>query len=252
VDYAKAESARGLINEWTAERTEDKITDLVPDGVLDNLTRLVLVNAIHFKAPWATPFEDERTVAFHLLDGTQTDIEMVSQHLSGAGYAEGDGWVAVQVPYLGRELAMTVVLADDLAALEGRLDGELLAELTATRPPGSGVNLTMPRWDFRTRLDLKALLSELGMPTAFDAEAAELEGMTAEADLYLTHVLHEATITVDEDGTEAAAATGVVVGVTSAPPEPPAEVVLDQPFLFVVHDLPTGTPLFVGRVTDPR
>lgn len=255
VDYVgDAENARGLINAWTADRTGDKIPELVPEGVLDNLTRLVLVNAIHFKAPWDTPFEEERTVAFHLADGTQTEIEMVSQQLSGAGYAQGDGWVAAQVPYLGRELAMTVVLADDLAALEERLDGELLAALTTEhRPAAGGVNLTMPRWDFRTRLDLSALLSELGMPTAFDAEAAEFEGMTtAEADLHLTHVLHEATITVDEDGTEAAAATGVVVGVTSAPPEPPAEVVLDRPFLFVVHDVETGTPLFVGRVTDPR
>ena len=254
VDYVgDAENARGLINAWTADRTGDKIPELVPEGVLDNLTRLVLVNAIHFKAPWDTPFEEERTVAFHLADGTQTEIEMVSQHLRGAGYAHGNGWAAVQVPYLGRELAMTVVLADDLAELEDRLDGELLATLTKDRPAAGGVNLTMPRWDFRTRLDLKALLSQLGMPTAFDAEAAELEGMTtAEADLHLTHVLHEATITVDEDGTEAAAATGVVVGVTSAPPEPPAEVVLDRPFLFVVHDVETGTPLFVGRVTDPR
>jgi serpin B len=255
VDYVgDAENARGLINAWTADRTGDKIPELVPEGVLDNLTRLVLVNAIHFKAPWDTPFEGERTVAFHLADRTQTEIEMVSQHLSGAGYAQGDGWAAVQVPYLGRELAMTVVLADDLAALEDRLDGELLAALTTMHQPAAGgVNLTMPRWDFRTRLDLSTLLSELGMPTAFDAEAAELEGMTtAEADLHLTHVLHEATITVDEDGTEAAAATGVVVGVTSAPPEPPAEVVLDRPFLFVVHDVETGTPLFVGRVTDPR
>lgn len=255
VDYVgDAENARGLINAWTADRTGDKIPELVPEGVLDNLTRLVLVNAIHFKAPWDTPFEGERTVAFRLVDRTQTEIEMVSQHLSGAGYAQGDGWEAVQVPYLGRELAMTVVLADDLAALEDRLDGELLAALTTMhRPAAGGVNLTMPRWDFRTRLDLRAVLSELGMPTAFDAEAAELEGMTtAEADLHLTHVLHEATITVDEDGTEAAAATGVVAGVTSAPPEPPAEVVLDRPFLFVVHDVETGTPLFVGRVTDPR
>jgi serpin B len=254
VDYAEdTENARGLINEWTAERTDDKITDLLPDGVLDGLTRLVLVNAIHFKAPWDEPFDNARRVAFHLADGTRDEVEMVSQYLGAAGYGEGDGWTAVQVPYLGRELAMTVVLADDLAELEGRLDGELLdAVTTQRRPAPGGVNLTMPRWDFRSRLDLKSLLSDLGMPTAFDETGAELEGMTAEPDLHLTHVVHEATITVDEDGTEAAAATGVVAGVTGAPTEPPKEVVLDRPFLFVVHDVETGTPLFVGRVADPR
>jgi serpin B len=253
VDYkGDAEHARGLINGWTAEHTADRIPELVPAGVLDALSRLVLVNAIHFKAPWETPFEDERTETFRLPGGGSAEVEMVSQKLSGAGYREGEGWVAVQVPYVGREVAMTLVLADDLAGLEQRLDGEALAGLVAeSRPSGAGVVLTMPRWDFRTQVRLADVLAGLGMPSAFDPARADFSAMTDEAELFLTHVLHEATITVDEDGTEAAAATAVVAGVTSAPLEPPVEVVLDRPFLFVVHDLATATPLFVGRVADP-
>lgn len=255
VDYrADAELARTLINEWTADRTAGKIDELVPQGVLDGLTRLVLVNAIHFKAPWAEPFEGEEPSApFTLADGSRVEVDLVSDDLAQAEYAEGEGWVAARLPYLGGEVAMALVVPEDLGAFERRLDGTSIAELLgAFRRPGGPVHVAMPRWDFRSRLSLKELLAGLGMPTAFDPDRADLSGMTQDERLFLTHVLHEATVTVDEEGTEAAAATGVVAGITSAPPEPRVSVVADRPFLFVIHDVATGTPLFVGRVADPR
>lgn len=249
--------AAGLVNDWVADRTDDKITDLVPAGTLSTDTRLVLVNAVHLKAPWEEPFEgDPETVPFELLGGEAVDVEMMSQMMTGASYAESNpgeaGWVAVRLPYLGSELAMAVVVPDDLAAFEERLDGDVLRELLdrfdgAERP----VRVVMPRWDLRSRLSLAEVLAELGMPSAFDPRQADLSGMTAEEQLFVSHVLHQAAITVDEQGTEAAAATGVVVGVTGLPAEP-AEVVADRPFVFVLHDVATGAPMFVGRVTDPR
>jgi serine protease inhibitor len=254
VDYrADAEGARDLINEWTEENTAGKIEELVPEGVLDELTRLVLVNAIHFKAPWKEPFEgEEDDVPFTLASGERVEVDMVSQSVAAASYAEGDGWVAAGLPYVGGELAMALVVPDDLEAFEAGLDGETLTDLLEGLGQQGPVRVVMPRWDFRSRVALNDVLAGLGMPTAFDPERADFTAMTAEERLYLTHVLHEATVTVDEKGTEAAAATAAVMGVTSAPVGPPVQVVADRPFLFVIHDVATATPLFVGRVVDPR
>jgi serpin B len=254
VDYrADAEAARGLINHWTEEHTSGKITELVPEGVLDELTRLVLVNAIHFKAPWAEPFEgEEDDVPFTLTNGERVEVDMVTQTVGAASYAEGDGWVAAGLPYVGGELALALVVPDDLASFETGLDGEGLADLLQRLMPQGQVRVVMPRWDFRSRVALNNVLAGLGMPRAFDPERADFTAMTAEERLYLTHVLHEATVTVDEKGTEAAAATAAVLGVTSAPVGPPTEVVATRPFMFVIHDVATTTPLFIGRVVDPR
>jgi serine protease inhibitor len=254
VDYrADAEGARGLINEWTGEHTAGKIPELVPEGVLDELTRLVLVNAIHFKAPWKEPFEGEESdVPFTLTNGERVEVDMVSQQVGAASYAEGDGWVAAGLPYVGDELAMALIVPDDLADFEAELDGEVLADLLEGLSPQGPVRVVMPRWDFRSRVALNQVLAQLGMPRAFDPDRADFTAMTREERLHLTHVLHEATVTVDEKGTEAAAATAAVMGITSAPVGPPPEVVADRPFLFVIHDVTTATPLFVGRVADPR
>ena len=144
---------------------------------------------------------------------------------------------------------MTVVLPDDTAEMVALVTEGGLADVLETEPSGA-VDLTMPRWTFRTPSPLKAPLVALGMPAAFDDAAADFSGMTDKADLVVTEVLHEVFIAVDEEGTEAAAATAVIVGETSAP-MPGEPLVLDRPFLFVIHDLEHGTPLFVGRVGDP-
>ena len=253
VDYvADPEGARLLINGWTAEQTRDRIPEIVPEGVLDELARLVLVNALYLKAPWDVAFEPERTElrAFRTEDGRSLEVPTMMRGLDTAGYASGDGWEAVRIPYAGRRLAMTVVLpaAGALEDLSGAVaGGGLDAMLSAVRP--APVQLWLPTWEFRTQVGLVEALQGLGMRTAFDPARADFTGMTAEERLHVSAVLHEGFIAVDEAGTEAAAATGLVMAGTSAPVY--TEVVVDRPFLFVIHDVAHGTPLFLGRVVDP-
>lgn len=252
VDYATAtEAARTLINGWTAEQTHDRIPEIVPAGILSDLTRLVLVNAIYLKAPWETPFDPTSTQdrPFRTDTGTR-DVPTMTVGLDLSGYARGDGWEAVRVPYAGGSLAMTIVLPAE-GALErvsaAVADGALPGMLGAPRPVP--VQLSLPKWKFRTEAPLGEVLAALGMPTAFDPERADFGAMTRQERLFVAAVLHEGFIAVDEEGTEAAAATAVVMDTTSAPLY--REVVVDRPFLFAVHDVEHLTPLFVGRVSDP-
>jgi serpin B len=253
VDYEGAtEQARTLINEWTAGQTRDRIPEIIPEGVLDMYTRLVLVNALYLKAPWETPFEKELTAVepFHLADGKAVQVETMHGIVEIAGHARGGDWQAVQLPYAGSKLAMTIVLpdADRQAEVESAIaSGELPDILAGIRP--HGVQVSLPRWTFRTPSPLKDTLIALGMPLAF-TDRADFRGMTTDAQLAIKEVLHETFIAVDEDGTEAAAATAVVMHDVSAPLV--ERVIVDRPFLFVIHDVEHGTPLFLGRVADPR
>jgi serpin B len=253
VDYVGAtEAARTVINEWTAKQTHDRIEEIIPAGVLDALTRLVLVNAIYLKAPWERPFEKGLTeeVPFHLEDGSTVSVPMMRPTEGPIALGRGDGWQAVPLPYAGSRVAMTVVLPDEgrLADVEAQVVGGALPEILASPKP-EGVGLLLPRWTFRTEAPLGDALKALGMTLPFAAGKADFSAMTTEADLYISAVLHQAFIAVDEEGTEAAAATAVVIGETSAPQL--TSVVVDRPFLFVIHDVDHGTPLFVGRVSDP-
>lgn len=249
VDFrTAAEDARATVNAWTAEQTRDRIRKILPPGSVDQSTRLVLVNALYFKAPWLEPFEESLTTDgdFHLPVGTTTRVPMMRAALEEAAGATGDGWTAVRLPYVGGRLAMTVVLPDVGRELDV---ADLPAILAAPRP--GGVDLTMPRWTFRTEVALAEALADVGMPSAFEDGRADLSRMTQEEDLVIDDIYHQAFVAVDERGTEAAAATGVVVRTTSAAISQ-LTVVLDRPFVFVIHDVAHGTPLFVGRVTDPR
>jgi serpin B len=246
VDYRTApEDARELINDWTADQTRDKIPELLGQGTITTDTRLVLVNALYLKAPWNVPFESSLTEDgdFQLADGKTVSVPMM--HKPDAYGATGPGWQSAALRYAGDELMMTVVLADDPDAL---VASGGLADVLASESFGS-VDLTMPRWTFRAPSSLGAALSDLGMPTAF-GPGADLSAMTRDEHLEISAVVHEVYIAVDEKGTEAAAATAVLAVATSAGP-PPAEMVCDRPFLFVIHDVELGTPLFVGRVGDP-
>lgn len=253
VDYVgHTEEARAQINQWTADRTHDKIPEILPQGLLDTLTRLVLVNALYFKAPWQTPFEENLTAdrAFHRSETDTVDVPTMSIYLSSAGYAEGPNWLALRLPYVGRTLAMTVILpeAGALADVEHLVStGELGAILESDRE--ASVRLRLPKWTFRTQAPLTQVLGTLGMPTAF-TEQADFSDMTDRVDLHIGAVLHETYVAVDEKGTEAAAATAVAMEAGSAPARP-LEVDVDRPFLFVIHDAEHLTPLFVGRVVDP-
>lgn len=257
VDFVEhTEQARVLINGWVEEQTADRIVDLVPAGVLDPSTRLVLVNALYLKAPWEEPFEKTLTApgAFRRADGSTVQADLMRRPDVGARRTSGEGWRAVTLPYAGRRLAMTVVLpdeADGLPGIERRVAADGLAAFTPTEDEGetTSVDLTLPRWTFRTAAPLRDVLSALGMPTAF-GDGADFSPMTEEdLDLVVSEVLHQAFVAVDEEGTEAAAATAVVMNETSAPLTEP--FVVDRPFLFVVHDVAHATPIFVGRVIDP-
>ena len=251
VDYIRdTETARRLINGWVDERTEHRIPELLVRGVITPDTRLTLVNAIYLKAPWLTPFELQATVpgAFARVDGTTVEVPMMTQ-TAALRYAEGDDWRAVELPYVGGSLAMTVIVPADAAAFEADLDAVGLATIAGTLDERQ-VSLTMPRFGIETRAQLAGLLGGLGMPTAFDPDRADFGGITDEERLFISEVVHQANIDVDEEGTEAAAATAVVMRATSAP----IDIVtlrVDRPFLFALRDVPTGAVLFLGRVADP-
>lgn len=254
VDYENAhEEAREAINAWVAEQTRDRIPELIGEGVLTPETRLVLTNAIYLNAPWRHRFDRDATAKapFTRLDGStvEADFMRLSEDLR---YAAGEGYQAVELPYVDGSLAMMVIVPDEgeFAAVEAALGPALLAEVKASLGTVK-VNLAFPRFEFRTQAGLKAALIEMGMPTAFDEMAADFSGMGPQgAEMFIQDVVHEAFISVDEDGTEAAAATAVIAGVTSAPSEV-VDLDVDRPFLFVIHDRETGATLFVGRVLDP-
>ncbi len=252
VDFEGAtEQARTQVNAWVEDQTADRIVDLVPPGVLDPSTRLVLVNAISLKAPWEEPFEKGLTEAgdFHRGDGSSVTADLMRNPAASGTLQTGPGWRAVTLPYAGRTAAMTIVLPDAgrFAAVEAQVaERGFAAFVTGGR--ASAIDLTLPRWTFRTTASLVPVLKALGMRAAF--ADADFTPMTEEdLDLYVADVLHQAFIAVDEEGTEAAAATAVVMAETSAPIA--EEFRVDRPFLFTIHDLEHGTPLFVGRVSDP-
>lgn len=251
VDYkADPEAARRAINAWVDAQTEERIAELLAAGDVDLLTRLVLVNAVYLKAAWLTPFAEEATEdgPFTRPDGSTVDVPLMSTGFE-APYAAGDGWQAVELPYVGGSLAMTIIVPDDLAAFVEALDADGLAAITDELAPAH-VDLVMPRFSIETRTELGPVLTALGMTDAFDPDRADFSGMTSEEQLYISAVVHQANIDVDEDGTEAAAATAVVMRTTSLPARQ-VELRVDRPFLFALRDVPTGTVLFMGQVVDP-
>ena len=256
VDYiTNPESARELINQWIEDETEDKIQDLIPPGAITELTRLVLANAIYFNGSWRFPFDEGAThpVPFQLLDGTEATVDMMKLSGESLAYTAGDAFQAVQLPYLSPDFVMTVLVPDEGAFddFEAALDTEKIKEISANLM-WQLLNLEMPKFDFETSTNAKDPLAALGMAEAFQSDAADFSGITDVEDLFISDVLHKATITVDEEGTEAAAATVVIMRAKSAPePEEPISLVIDRPFLFMIQHQPTGTILFMGRVLEP-
>lgn len=243
------EPSRIAINEWVAERTRDRIEELLPEDSIDDLTRAVLVNAIFFKANWLFPFDPEwtSTALFHLLDGSTVDVALMHGDLR-IDYAAGDGWQAVELPYVGGASMVVIVPAEGrFADIEAGLDEVFLASISSELSDHQ-VDLRLPRWESGSSLDLVPPLQSLGIEVLFD-ERADLTGIADVADLYVTGVFHDANITVDELGTEAAAATAAVVGEVSAPP--PATLTVDRPFIYLIRDDANGEILFLGRLLQP-
>jgi serpin B len=245
------EESRVTINDWVSDQTEGKIKDLIPQGVIDALTRLVLTNAIYFNAAWLNPFNEKMTHdgTFHLLDGSEVTVPMMHQTES-FGYAEGEGYQAVELPYDGSQLSMVILLPEpgNFASFEQSLDADYVGAIL-TALADKQVALTMPKFEFESEFSLTDTLAAMGMPVAF-SDKADFSGMTGNRELSITDILHKAFVSVDESGTEAAAATAVVVGLTAVPAQP-VQVTLDRPFIFLIRDIETGTILFVGRVMNP-
>ena len=254
VEYkTAAEDARKTINEWVAGQTEDKIKDLIPQGALDELTRLVLVNAVYLDATWASQFDKAATAdgQFTTLAGSTVTTPMMSQS-AGFAYGMGEGWEAVELPYARDELSMLLIVPQQgrFAEIEGRLESGLIDEAVGGLSRDAEVELTMPKFKFRTQAGLSDALKALGMEEGFNPAAADFSGMTKQEALYVSDVIHEAFIAVDEEGTEAAAATAVIMRATAAPMTM-VQMKVDRPFLFALRDRDTGAILFIGRVTDP-
>ncbi len=252
---ADPDGERGRINDWVAEETEGTIEELLPPGSIDDLTRLVLVNAIYFLANWEQSFPEDRTeqATFTALDGTDHEVPLMGLE-QGWPYVEREGTRAVELPYVGGDAAMLVVLPPEgeFETYEQEFDGDDLAELVDGLEMQEGT-VRLPRFEFDTSVQLSDPLAELGMPDAFDQARADFTGMAESREgerLYLTEAYHDAAVAVDENGTEAAAATGAVIGDTAVPADP-FEFVADRPFLFAIRDRPTGAVLFLGRVVDP-
>lgn len=249
-----AEGERRRINDWVAGETGGRIEELLPEGSLDQLTRAVLTNAVYFEANWASTFSKDATTSKPFADagGESSQVPMMSQR-GTFPHAVVDGHEVVELPYVGGEVGMVVVLpGGDLAGLETDLDGALLAEFDEALADREGT-VELPRFEFETDLALEDPLTALGMGVAFDPDEADLGDMVhldeISGNLHVWDVYHDTYVAIDEEGTEAAAATGVVAGESSAPADA-FEFVADRPFLYVVRDRPTGTPLFLGRVSD--
>ncbi len=252
VDFVKApEEARVTINDWVSEQTENKIEDLIPAGAIDALTRLVLTNAIYFNAAWAKPFDEKRTEdgTFRLLDGSKATVPMMKQ-VESLGYAMGKGYQAVELPYDGNELSMVILVPDEgqFGPFEDALDADRLEAIVQDLRYVQ-VALSMPKFKIESSLSLADALAAMGMPAAFSNDA-DFSGMTGNHDLAISDVVHKAFVSVDESGTEAAAATAVIMKLTAMPAEP-LTVTIDRPFIFAIRDMQTGSLLFVGRVVDP-
>jgi len=252
LDFNNApEESRITINDWVSDQTEDRIKDLIPPDGIVALTRLVLTNAIYFNAAWENDFSKKQTTdgLFHLFDGESVSVPMMRQTES-FGYTEEDNYQAVELPYDGHELSMVILLPADgqFAEFEGALDFQQVEDIV-TRLAVLRVNFTMPKFEFTSDFRLRKALSAMGMSEAF-SESVDFSGMTGNQDLFIAEVVHKAFISVDEEGTEAAAATAVMMP-TSAPPSEPVVVTIDRPFVFLIRDIKTGAILFIGRVVNP-
>ena len=256
LDFAGAtEGARKTINAWVEVHTNHKIKDLFPEGSLSALTRLVLTNAVYFKGQWVTQFDKGQTkdAAFYISPNNAVTVSFMRLRGDGVrfNYAQDEGVQVLEMPYKGEKLTMTLFLPTngDLAEFENVFSLEKL-EGWKNRLQMQRVDVFLPRFKFETKYFMSETLKKMGMPTAFSS-TANFSGMDGTRSLAIQTVIHQAFVDVNEEGTEAAAATGVAVAERSA--RPPVPVFrADRPFLFLIQDIEHGNILFLGRVADPR
>jgi serpin B len=250
VDFIEdAELARIRINDWVSAHTENKIENLLPPESVNSLTRLVLTNAIYFHASWLFPFWTTRESTFTLLDNSRVTTQMMSEE-EELRYAEGEGYQAVELPYIDGDASMLIILPtlDKFNEFETTLNAERVSEIVENLVY-MHVFIEMPKFEFAKSLDLVQILQEMGMPAAFEFLGADFSGIDNTHDLFITNVLHKAFISVDEQGTEATAATAINASL-GVPPSL-TEISIDHPFIFMIRNNSTGAILFLGRVLDP-
>ena len=252
------DGVRTTINAWVEKQTNDKIKDLLGPGVLNASTRLVLTNAIYFKGDWQDPFEAQATQKeeFHL-SATEWVMAPMMHRTGGYSYYDGGTFQALELPYAGNEISMVVLLpkeTDGLPALETTFASGAGSEWIQKLEPVDKVILTLPRFTMTRQFELSSALSTMGMPQAFSGEA-DFSGMDGKPDFFISAAIHKAYIDVNEKGTEAAAATSIVMRATAMrqefPAPPPIVFRADHPFLFILLDTKSGSMLFLGRVADP-
>jgi len=259
VDFAAdTEGSRQTINAWVEKETRDRIKDLIPPGLLQPLTRLVLVNAIYFKGTWAIPFKKDATADGDFFVAAGQKVQAPLMNRTGYfGYYDGGQWKALEMPYKGNELAMVILLpaqVDGLPQMEkdlaaGKVLGDLAANLKTRQ-----VRVTVPRFKTTASILLRKTLAAMGMPLAFQAGKADFSGMNGgKESLWIAEVVHKAFVDVNEEGTEAAAATAIVMmaGEGMSMDEPPV-FRADHPFLFLIRDKKSGCILFMGRLANPK
>ena len=255
VDFVRAtETARKTINAWVEKKTNDKIKNLISEGVLDSMTRLVLTNAIYFKGNWARQFEENRTKdsPFTLADSQKIDVATMNQKAE-FGYMETDTFQALDLPYVDEELSMVILLPNKFDALdefEKTLTPDNLS-LWLAKIHKREVVVFVPKFKMTSQFSLASVLKSMGMQDAFSS-GADFSGINGKRDLFISAVIHKAYVEVNEEGTEAAAATGVVMRLTSVGPAPIPVFRADHPFLFLIRDNHSGSILFIGRVENPK
>jgi serpin B len=257
LDFAgDTENSRQTINRWVEEQTNNKIKDLIPAGGVDAMTRLVLTNAIYFKGNWLIQFNKNNTKERDFRVSPDRTVKAKMMNLAGEkavfNYGETDKLQILELPYDGKELSMILLLprGDDIKSFEDSLSAENLASWENSMEEKQ-VDVFLPSFKFETKYNMAKTLKEMGMPTAF-SQAADFSGMTGKKDLFISEVIHQAYVDVNEEGTEAAAATAVIMSNTAIM-EPPKIPVFnaDHPFIFLIQDKASGNILFMGRVSDP-
>ena len=247
------EPARNEINNWVSDQTNKKINNLLAPGTLNPDTRMVLVNAIYFKADWENQFDPNNTSdsPFHLLDGSTSHVKMMNDEHLTIPYTKGDGYQAIELAYVGDTAAMDVIVPDEgnFKQFESALNAQKLNEILGNMQPAS-VALGLPKFTFTQDFSVSSTLKTLGMSDAFDPNKADFSGMTGNHDLFISDVIHKAFVAVDEKGTEAAAATAVMMQATSIMMTD-VNLTIDRPFIFFIRDTTSGQILFVGRVLNP-
>jgi len=244
------EQARETINRWASDETEGKIEDLLPPGSITPLTRLVLTNAIYFNATWKHRFDEGFThdSPFTLLDGSQVTVSIMEQ-IARFKYVEEEGrYKAVELPYVGDELSMVILLptTSQFEEFSQGLNAEQVRDILNSMKDTEEIHLYMPKFEYASEFNLKVTLSNLGMPDAFVLGTADFSGIDESRELFIGDVFHKAFVSVDENGTEVGGGTAVHMPCALS-----TKMKLDHPFIFLIRDIETGTVLFIGRVMDP-